>query len=300
MATQQQLFVGLAHGRPTERNEDEQLRGASGAYFYAVALADDADAFVERVRVQLDEMDFELAELDEVRRFDEAIREEQLAPALLELANRAANANTTRFGIFQLYEEEAGGSDDVYVEYTQEPRHVLELGLMCGGLVGLRRTPDPTDDLQGFVVGLARDWLLLHKADERAYLDGYSAVPVADVFDAWTVDPHATVTERALRLVGEHPKPLPELDLISARAVIEYADAHFPLVTVYVERNIPDVCYIGRIVRLAGDEFTLATITPGARWDGVETFAYDDVTRVEFGAKYEDALARVAASETGG
>jgi hypothetical protein len=293
----QQLFVGLAHARPTDRNEDEQLRGALGAYFYVVALADDRNAFVERVRVELEEIDFELADVHEVRRFDEAIREEQLAPALLELANTAATENTTRFGTFNLYEEEADEDDDLCVEYRQEPRHVLELGLMCGGIVGLRCTPDPTDDVQGFVVGLSAHWLLVHKADERAYLDGYAAIPVADVFDAWTVDANATVTERALRLLGEHPKPLPELDLESVRTVIEYADAHFPLVRVYVERSIPDVCYVGRVERFDDDEFTLATITPGARWEDEETFSYEAVTRVEFGGRYEDALARVAASE---
>lgn len=299
MQTQQQLFVGLAQARPTTRNQDDELRGALGATFYAVALADDAEAFIERVRVQVEEIDFELAQLDDVRRFDDAIREEHLAPSLLELANRAAKANTTRFGTFHLYEEEADDSDDLCVEYEQEPHHVLELGLICGGIVGLRCAPVPAEDLQGFVVGLSAAWVLLHQADERAYLDGYAAVPVADVFDAWTVDAHATVTERALRLLGEQPEPLPELELTSIRTVIEYADANFPLVTVHVERDIPDVCYIGRVERFSEDDFTLATITPGARWEGEETFSYDAVTRVGFGGRYEDALARVAASEVG-
>lgn len=288
METQQQLFLGLAHARPTERNDDEEVRGAVGAYFYAAALADDANAFVERVRIELDEIDFELAELDEVRPFDEAIREDRIAPALLEIVNAAARENTTRFGTFHLYEAERSDDDDednLLVEYRQEPRHVLELGLICGGIVGLRCAPVPTEDLQGFVVGLGAAWLLLHQADERAYLDGYAALPIADVFDAWTVDSNATVTERALRLLGEQPRPLPELTLDSVRTIIEYADAHFPLVTIHVERDVPGVCYIGRVERLGDDHFTLATITPGARWEDEETFSYDAVTRVGFGAK---------------
>jgi hypothetical protein len=296
METQQQLFVGLAHGRPTERNDDDELRGALGAYFYAVALADDAEAFVERVRVELEEIDFELAELDDVRRFDDVIREEQLAPALLELANAAAAENRTRFGAFHLYDDD-GEDGDLSVEYKQEPRHVLELSLMCGGIVGLRLASAPAEELQGFVVGLSSRWLLVHQADERAYLDGYAAVPVADVFDAWTVDAQTTVTERALRLLGEHPTPLPELDLRSARSVIAYVDAHFPLVTIHVERDIPDVCYIGRVARLGDDDFTLATITPAARWAGEETFSYGAMTRIGFGGRYEDALALVATSD---
>jgi hypothetical protein len=299
MHVQQQLFLGLAHARPTERNGDEELRGALGAYFYAVALADDGAAFVERVRVQLEELDFELADLSDVRPLDEAIREEHLAPALLELANRAATENTTRFGAFHVYEEETPEPDEHFiVEYKQEPRHVIELGLMCGGIVGVRYASAPTNDFQGFVVGLGPSLVLVHLADDRAYLDGYAALPVADIFDAWTVDASTTVTERALRLAGEHPQPLPELDLTSIRSVLEYANANFPLVTVHLERDIPDVCFIGRIERLGDDDFTLATITPGAQWQDEETFAYEAVTRVGFGGRYEDALARVAAVES--
>lgn len=218
---------------------------------------------------------------------------------MLELANSAASENSTRFGTFHLYEESDDEEHDgVSVEYKQEPRHVFELALMCGGLIGLRCTPNSSEELKGFVVGLGAGWLLIHKADDWAYLDGYAAIPVADIFDAWTIDPHATVTERALRLRGEHPQPLPELDPDTARSVLEYADASFPLVTVYVEREIPDVCYVGRVKQFDDDDFTLETITPGARWEDEERFAYDAVTRIEFGGRYEDALALVAASET--
>jgi hypothetical protein len=301
MHTEQQLFVGLAHARPTERNEDEELRGALGAYFYAVALADDGPAFVERVRVELEEIDFELADVGDVRPFDEALRAERLAADLLELANCAASENTTRFSAFYLYEEETTETDeiDLAVEYKQEPRHIIELALMYGGLVGVRRTPDPLDELQGFVVGLGGGWLLLHVCTKDAVLDGYVAMPVDDVFDAWTVDAEETVAERALRLRGEHPSPLPELDLDSVRSLIEYADASYPLVCVYVERELPDVCLIGRVERFDEDDFTLATITPGARWQGEETFAYDAVTRLAFGGRYEEALARVAEADPG-
>ena len=300
MHVQQKLFLGLAHARPTEQNGSEELRGALGAYFYAVALADDGAAFVERVRVQLEEIDFELADLSDVRPLDEAIREEHLAPALLELANRAAAENTTRFGAFHVYEDETPEPDEhFFVEYKQEPRHVIELGLMCSGIVGLRRASAPTDDLLGFVVGLAHSLVLVHQVDDRAFLDGYTALPVAEIFDAWTVDARATITERALRLAGENPQPLPELDLTSIRTVLEYANANFPLVTVHVERDVPDVCFIGRVERFGDDDFTLATITPAARWHDEETFAYSAVTRVGFGGRYEDALARVAASEEG-
>lgn len=105
MENAQRLFLGLAHAQPTERNDDDEVRGAVGAYFNAVALADDEETFAERVRIELEEMDFELVDIDNVRLFSQALEDGFLAPSLLELANAAAHENTTRFDTFNLYME---------------------------------------------------------------------------------------------------------------------------------------------------------------------------------------------------
>lgn len=295
----QRLFLGLAHARPTERNDDEEIRGAVGAYTNAVALADDEEAFVERVRIELDHMDFELVEIDDVRPFDQALEDGMLARSLLELANDAAHENTTRFDTFHLYEEHGDDDDGEEPDEEHTPRDVLELALLHGGLVGLRRAAVPAEHMEGFVVAIGSEWVLLHKASDHVFLDGHALVPVDEVFDAWLVPAESTVVERALRLQGAAPQALPNLPLGSARDALQYLDERSPLVTVFVERDAPDVCYIGRVARFADESFILEPITPGARWEGEETLRYDALTRIDVGGKYEQALALVAASDAG-
>lgn len=295
----QKLFLGFAHAKPTEHNDDEDVRGVLGAYFTAVALADDEEAFVERVRIELESMDFELVEIDDVAPLNQALEEGLLAPSLLELANAAAHENTTRFDTFHLYMEEGGDDDVEEPDDEQAPRDVLELALVHGGLVGLRRAAVPAEDMDGFVVAIGSNWLLLHKASDHVFLDGHAIIPVAEVFDAWLVPAESSVVERALRLQGADPQALPDLPLGSAREALQYLNDHSPLVSVFIERDVPDVCLIGRVSRFEEDTFTLDTITPAARWEDEETLRYDAVTRIDFGGKYEQALALVAASETG-
>lgn len=69
--------------------------------------------------------------------------------------------------------------------------------------------------------------------------------------------------------------------------------APFPLVTLHTEVADPDVCYIGRPVQLTS---RVVTIGPDATWDDDEwlTLAWADVTRIDFGGDYAQALALVA------
>lgn len=153
--------------------------------------------------------------------------------------------------------------------------------------------------MEGFVVGIGSSWLLLHKASDHVFLDGHALIPLAEIFDAWLVPAEHYVLERALRLQGAEPEHVPDLPLDSVRAALEYINPKGSLVSVFTERDIPDVCYIGRVSRFEDDSFTLDTITTGARWEDEQTLRYDAVTRIDFGGKYEQALALVAASGSG-
>lgn len=296
MVADQKLYFGLAHARPTEANVDPDVRAARGAWFEALALADDEGAFERRVAAGLEEMAFELLEVTEIRPFGSMLEEGPLAPSLLELANAAAYENQTRFGPFNLYEEEGDGDGEHVLEDDPAPLDVLRQSMEQGVPLRLRREAFPTEGLEGFVVGVGQGWVLLHEVDGAVELNGYAAVPLADVFDAWLLDEELSIVERVFRLRKLSPRPLNDPPLDSAADLLRWADAANPLISVFVERDIPDVCYIGRVQSFGADEFTLSTITTGAQWENDETFRYDAVTRVDFGGKYEDALALVAAS----
>jgi hypothetical protein len=293
MADAQSLSLGIAHARPTDANEDEAARGAAGAYVQVCGLADGSTAFAERVRLALAETDYELIDLDNVRRFEDAIREEELSTRLLELANAAALENATLFGTFHIYETAGDEGDAAPAAETVEA--LLEAAIHDEALVGLRRAPVPDDVLEGFVVG-ADLWIMLHKTTDYLTLDGYATVPAASIVDMWFADEVSAVVERVLARRGESAQPI-EIRLDSARGVLEDVASLVPLVTVFVEHDVPDGPYVGRLASLHHDTFTLRPITPAGDWSDEETFEYSAVTRIDFGGKYEDGLALVAPAE---
>jgi len=147
----------------------------------------------------------------------------------------------------------------------------------------------------GRIVGSSTKLLALATIGETRP-DGFEVFRRADVSRLQAPDPYADFVEAALRLRGETLPRFPKIDLGSWRSVVTGAARRFPLVTLHTELRDPDVCFIGRPIRLTTRGVTLHTIAPGAVWDDERTFAWADLTRVEFGGVYEDALALVAAS----
>ena len=61
--------------------------------------------------------------------------------------------------------------------------------------------------------------------------------------------------------------------------------------TVQREQVDPDVCWIGRILRVELGRVSLLEITPDATWEEKpESYRLSEITRVSFGADYESAL----------
>jgi hypothetical protein len=64
-----------------------------------------------------------------------------------------------------------------------------------------------------------------------------------------------------------------------------------PLVTLHIEKEDPNVCFIGRPVRFGRRSVRLLEISPEADWaDRPTKWRFDDLTRIEFGGRYEEAL----------
>jgi hypothetical protein len=80
---------------------------------------------------------------------------------------------------------------------------------------------------------------------------------------------------------------------------LKRANELFPLITISRERIDRNACQIGRIVSMNRVSFELEEIDTDASWGGRHRYKFSDVTRVDFGGGYEDALARVAAANVG-
>jgi hypothetical protein len=232
--TDSELWIGLADVAPTEANTDEEFDGYAGGYVHALALAEDEDDFVERVRTALDELDLELLDLEDAEPVSETLERSGLASELVALAIEAARGGEVTLGTFHLYpwEDDDGGA--------VAARKSLAAALESESLVSVACSAKPDSMHDGFVVGLGAGWVLLHVLDRSIRLDGY------------------------------------------------------PLVTIHREWRDPDIFVVGRVAQLGEDSFILRHVTVAGRWGDSGGYRYDDVTRVEFGGDYEDALALVA------
>lgn len=168
--------------------------------------------------------------------------------------------------------------------------YVLQDALDNGIVLRIRRKCDEWN-LSGFVVGLGKEWGLLHVVNgDTARLNGYAAFRLKDVTKA---NEDETAMTASLRLRGEFPVPQPDILLFDLPGLLSSADAHFPLVTIHLEAREPDACYIGRFLRASARKATMRRIDPQAEWQEPDKFRLANITRVEFGDGYSAALHQV-------
>ena len=154
-----------------------------------------------------------------------------------------------------------------------------------------RRFEDST--VAGYVMDVGPRFFLLLLGSDRIWFDGFECFRTSDVRE-FGVDPHTRFVEAVLRKRGERKPRTPPIDLVSMEKLLLTANRHFPLVTIHCERLDPDVCYIGRVVSVERGRVSLREIQQGAIWDFTPNeYRLRDITRVNFGGDYEDALAIV-------
>lgn len=157
-----------------------------------------------------------------------------------------------------------------------------------------RKSLDP-DALEGYIVGLSPDFVLMHVMDDDIFLNGYAIVRVQDITQVEDKLKFADFYKQALKLRGYAPKPPRGIRLNSTAAILESVNQHYPLVTVHRERFFRNECSIGRIENLTEKTVVLQWLTPAARWDGYSPrYRLSSITKIDFDGLYEDALARVA------
>jgi hypothetical protein len=283
-----ELWIGLADVAPGEANVDEAFEEAAGAYVHALALAADADDFAERVRAALAALELELLEVEGSELVAERLRRDGLSDALVELAIEAARAGEVEFGTFHLYPWE----DDE--QEGAPPRDTLEAAMAAQQLVRVLTDADPDASHDGFVVGLGAEWVLLHWLDPSIVLNGYTALPLEDVDLVEVRTAAETFAVPALRLQGVRPTRPEAIALDDLPSLLASIDRAFGLVVVHREQREPAGPMIGRIAHLGDDSFILRHVSPLGSWDDSGGYRYDEVTRLDFGGGYEQALALVA------
>jgi len=155
------------------------------------------------------------------------------------------------------------------------------------------RFSNPYDDgwTHGYVLDIGPQFFLLGLIDDNIEFNGFQCPLISDLRQLKVPDPHEDFIVAALRKRRERIERKPDIDLSSLSSLLKSASKLFPLITVLRERIKPDECVIGRVLEVSEKSFLLHTIDPDAVWEEKPTrFRLSDVTRVDFGGGYEEAL----------
>jgi hypothetical protein len=144
--------------------------------------------------------------------------------------------------------------------------------------------------IRGYALEVGPIFFLFTLVSDRVHFDGFECVRVKDI-KGIKPDPYATFVESALKKRRERRPKKPSVSVGSIEELLLSASRAFPLVTIHTEKDDPDICWIERILGVNRGCVSLLEINPDATWDNRPTeHRLNDITRVNFGGDYEDAL----------
>lgn len=161
--------------------------------------------------------------------------------------------------------------------------------------IHVRRWIPGADRLDGFVVGIGKKWVVIQRVMLRCDFDGWQLFRLKDV-QAVSMDPDPECFEvRALKTRTLWPPSAPELSLDDAVGVIETVSSSSTMVSVYDEFDNPDVLWVGAVASVDESRLRLLEVDHSGEW-GRKPRSFDpaDVTRLDFGGRYEEALSLAA------
>lgn len=154
---------------------------------------------------------------------------------------------------------------------------------------------DDLDVIDGYVLALGREWLLLAALDAAIVLDGQTALRLSDVRRVGRPR-RGDMVQQALKLREQWPPAASQeaFDLDSGSGLLASLMSE-KVITVHPEHDDPDICFVGAPVTIDGDCLWLLEVTPRGVWLSRPTqHRVEDVTRVDLGGRYEEALVSVA------
>jgi len=144
--------------------------------------------------------------------------------------------------------------------------------------------------IRGYVLDVGPEFFLFSLVSDRIWFDGFECFRIRDIQDV-KLDPYGEFAEAALKKRRERRPVKPRVNVSSIEATLVSAGKLFPLVTIHRDEVDPDVCWIGHVLAVNRGRVSLLAINPDATWDTVPSeYLLKEITRVNFGADYENAL----------
>ena len=148
----------------------------------------------------------------------------------------------------------------------------------------------------GFIVSSSNHWLVLHRVDPDVWiLDGYVALPLKDLRGVWRYKKYSDYPLRVLRHFGIDKPISPEgLDPATAQSIIGSAMNLFGVLGIQEERTDPECAWYGLPLHFGDNKIRLLNINSIGVWeDGFTSHRISDITWIEFGTRYAEALAAI-------
>jgi hypothetical protein len=152
--------------------------------------------------------------------------------------------------------------------------------------------PFEQGSVNGYVLDIGpRFFLMAVQGNDGVRLNGFSCFRLADVRKLNVPDRYAAFLEAARKKLGVRVPGRPQVDVDNINELLLSANRRFPLVTIHREQVYRGVCHIGRVIEVSKGSLSLLEIGPDASWDKKpESYRLSEITRVDFGGGYEEAL----------
>jgi hypothetical protein len=152
--------------------------------------------------------------------------------------------------------------------------------------------------VNGYVLDIGPQFVLIALVSDGLRSNGFQCYRLADIRNLQVPDKFARFHEAVLKKRGIRFPKQPRVDVSSLEKLLRTANRAFPLLTIHRERADAGACWIGRVVGLGGGRVMLLEIGPDACWDNqLETYRLSEITRVDFGGDYENALQLIGGSK---
>jgi len=148
----------------------------------------------------------------------------------------------------------------------------------------------------GYVGGVGREFFLLWVVGDGISYEGMYVMRHRDITELESPDKHHVFFEKALALKHILPRPPRGFPLDNIRDVVQAAGAQAHVIGVHVDtEDESEVCYIGHLVSLEEDGFTMQELSPDAEWmREASFFGWDEVSTISIEDSYAQALLSVA------
>jgi hypothetical protein len=161
-------------------------------------------------------------------------------------------------------------------------------------VVRLERGNFESEGEMGYVLAIGPALVLLLIISTEIRFNGFTVIRIEDITNLEAPHTHAEFVEEALRLRGESVEEAPAVSVEDMPNAIETISKTFPTVAIHREIEDSSICHIGKIVRVDAEHVHLLEIDPDAKWEEEPThYRITEITRLDFGGGYEDALALV-------